>query len=383
MAEKRYLFTPGPTPVPPEVLAATSQPIVHHRGRDFKPIYKRCLERLAQVFRTETEVLLYTSSGTGTLEAATANLCSPGERIVVVSAGYFGERWAAIGETYGCDVDHLRYEWGENPAPNDLAARLKELGGATTVFVTQSETSTGVVADVRSLAAVAKAAGALVCVDAISSLGAVPCETDQWHLDVVVSGSQKALMTPPGLAMTTVSDAAWKARERATLPRYYFDWERTRDAQRKLDAAFTPAVSIVIGLDVALGLLLERGLDAAFDHHIRLGRACREGVKAMGLELFSPDEDSSAVVTAVRMPEGIDADELLLDLRDRFGITFAPGQGPLKGRILRIGHIGFFDVFDITTALAGLELGLTEAGADVERGVAVTRALETYERAPA
>ncbi len=383
MAEKRYLFTPGPTPVPPEVLAATSQPIVHHRGRDFKAIYKRCLERLAQVFRTETEVLLYTSSGTGTLEAATANLCSPGERIVVVSAGYFGERWAAIGETYGCDVDHLRYEWGENPAPNDLAARLKELGGATTVFVTQSETSTGVVADVRSLAAVAKAAGALVCVDAISSLGAVPCETDQWHLDVVVSGSQKALMTPPGLAMTTVSDAAWKARERATLPRYYFDWERTRDAQRKLDAAFTPAVSIVIGLDVALGLLLERGLDAAFDHHIRLGRACREGVKAMGLELFSPDEDSSAVVTAVRMPEGIDADELLLDLRDRFGITFAPGQGPLKGRILRIGHIGFFDVFDITTALAGLELGLTEAGADVERGVAVTRALETYERAPA
>jgi serine---pyruvate transaminase len=383
LAEKRYLFTPGPTPVPPEVLAAMSQPVVHHRGPDFKPVYKRCLERLAQVFRTETEVLLFTSSGTGTLEAATANLCSPGERIVVVSAGYFGERWAAIGSAYGCDVDHLRYEWGENPSPDDLAARLKELGGASTVFVTQSETSTGVVADVRSLAAVAKEAGALVCVDAISSLGAVPCETDEWNLDVVVTGSQKALMTPPGLAMTSVSDAAWEARERATLPRYYFDWAHTRDAQRKLDAAFTPAVSIVIGLDVALGLLLERGLEAAFDHHIRLGRACREGVKAMGLELFSPDEDSSAVVTAVRMPDGIDANELLLDLRDRFGITFAPGQGPLKGRILRIGHIGFFDVFDITTALAGLELGLAETGADVERGVAVTRALETYERTPA
>jgi serine---pyruvate transaminase len=377
------LFTPCPTPVPPEVLAAMSQPVVHHRGPDFRPVYKRCLERLAQVYRTETEVLLFTSSGTGTLEAATANLCSPGERIVVVSAGYFGERWAAIGSAYGCDVDHLRYEWGENPSPDDLAARLKELGGASTVFVTQSETSTGVVADVRSLAAVAKEAGALVCVDAISSLGAVPCETDEWNLDVVVTGSQKALMTPPGLAMTSVSDAAWEARERATLPRYYFDWAHTRDAQRKLDAAFTPAVSIVIGLDVALGLLLERGLEAAFDHHIRLGRACREGVKAMGLELFSPDEDSSAVVTAVRMPDGIDANELLLDLRDRFGITFAPGQGPLKGRILRIGHIGFFDVFDITTALAGLELGLAETGADVERGVAVTRALETYERTPA
>jgi aspartate aminotransferase-like enzyme len=383
LAEKRYLFTPGPTPVPPEVLAAMSQPVVHHRGPDFKPIYERCLARLRDVFRTETEVLLYTSSGTGALEAATANLCSPGDRVVVVSAGYFGERWAAIGETYGCEVEHLRYEWGENPSADDLAGRLRELGGATAVFVTQSETSTGVVADVRALAAAAKDSGALVSVDAISSLGAVPCETDEWALDVVVSGSQKALMTPPGLAMTSVSEGAWAARERSSSPRFYFDWGRTREAQRKLDAAFTPAVSIVVGLDVALGLLLERGLDAAFEHHVRLGRACREGAKAMGLELFSPDDDSSAVVTAVRMPEGVDADVLLLDLRDRFGITFAPGQGPLKGRILRIGHIGYFDVFDITTALAGLELGLTEAGAEVERGVAVTRALEVYERTPA
>jgi aspartate aminotransferase-like enzyme len=383
LAEKRYLFTPGPTPVPPEVLAAMSQPVVHHRGPDFKPIYQRCLDRLQEVFRTNNDVLLFTSSGTGTLEAATANLCSPGDRIVVVSAGYFGERWAAIGEAYGCEVEHVRYDWGENPSADDLASTLADLGGAKAVFVTQSETSTGVVADVRALAAPAKEAGALVCVDAISSLGAVPCETDEWGLDVVVSGSQKALMTPPGLAMTSISDSAWAAGEAAKSPRFYFDWGRTRDAQQKLDAAFTPAVSIVVGLDVALGLLLERGLEAAFEHHVRLGRACREGVKAMGLELFSPDEDTSAVVTAVRMPEGIDADQMLVDLRDRFGITFAPGQGPLKGRVLRIGHIGYFDVFDITTALAGLELGLAEAGAEVERGVAVTRALETYERTPA
>jgi serine---pyruvate transaminase len=383
LAEKRYLFTPGPTPVPPEVLAAMAQPMVHHRGPDFKPVYRRCLDRLAEVFRTRSEVLMFTSSGTGTLEAGVANLCSPGDRIVVVSAGYFGERWAAIGRNYGCEVDELRYEWGENPSADDLSARLRELGGASAVFVTQSETSTGVVADVRALAAAAKEVGSLVCVDAISSLGAVPCETDEWGLDVVVSGSQKALMTPPGLAMTSVSEAAWARAERSTLPRFYFDWATTREAQQKLDAAFTPAVSIVVGLDVALGLLLERGLDAAFEHHIRLGRACREGVKAMGLDLFSPDDDSSAVVTAVRMPDGIDADQILLDLRDRFGITFAPGQGPLKGRVLRIGHIGYFDVFDITTALAGLELGLAEAGADVERGVAVTRALETYERTPA
>ena len=383
MADKRYLMTPGPTPVPPEVLAAMSQPIVHHRGPDFRPVYRECLDRLRDVFRTSTEILLFTSSGTGALESATANLCSPGDRIVVVSAGYFGERWAGIGTAYGCEVEHLRYEWGETPSAEDLTARLNEIGGASTVFVTQSETSTGVVADVRALAAAAKDAGALVAVDAISSLGAVPCETDAWALDVVVTGSQKALMSPPGLAMISISDSAWEARAKARCPRFYFDWERTRDAQAKLDAAFTPAVSIVVGLNVALGLLLEKGLEAAFEEHARLGRACREGVKAMGLELFSPDDDSSAVVTAVRVPEGVDGEQLLLDLRDRFGITFAPGQGPLRGKVFRIGHIGFFDVFDITTALAAIELALAEAGAEIERGVAVTRALETYEHAPA
>jgi aspartate aminotransferase-like enzyme len=251
------------------------------------------------------------------------------------------------------------------------------------VLVTQSETSTGVVADVRALAAAAKEAGALVGVDAISSLGAIPCETDEWGLDSVVAGSQKALMSPPGLATVSVSAAAWEVGAKATAPRFYLDWERTRKAQEQLDAAFTPAVSIVIGLNVALGLILERGLEAAFEEHVRLGRACREGVKAMGLELFSPDDDSSAVVTTVRVPDPVDGTQLLLDLRDRFGITLAPGQGPLKGKVFRIGHIGFFDVFDITTALAGIELALGEAGADIERGLAVTRALETYEHQPA
>jgi aspartate aminotransferase-like enzyme len=383
VADKRYLMTPGPTPVPPEVLAAMSQPVVHHRGPDFRPIYKQCLERLQEVFRTEADVLLYTSSGSGALESAIANLCSPGQRVVVVSAGYFGERWAGIATAYGCEVEHLRYAWGETPSAEDLAARLGELGGSTAVFVTQSETSTGVVADVRALAAAAKDAGALVAVDAISSLGAVPLETDGWGLDVVVSGSQKALMTPPGLSMVSVSEPAWAARATARAPRFYFDWERTREAQAKLDAAFTPAVSLVIGLNVALGLILDHGLEKAFDEHVRLGRACREGIKAMGLELFSPDDDASAVVTAVRVPETVDGAQLLLDLRDRFGITLAPGQGDLKGRIFRIGHIGYFDVFDITTALAGIELAFAEAGAEIERGVAVTRALETYERAPA
>jgi aspartate aminotransferase-like enzyme len=373
--EKRYLFTPGPTPVPPQVLAALAEPVLHHRGPDFREIYARCLGRLAEVCRTEREVLLFTASGTGLMESAVANLLSPGDRVLVVSAGYFGERWADLARAYGADVDLLAYSWGEAPSASDLEQRLD---GHTVVLLTHSETSTGVVADVQALAAGAKEAGALVAVDAISSLGAVPLDTDAWGLDVVVSGSQKALMTPPGLAFIGVSEDAWSRR--GSAPRFYFDWERTRDAQRKLDAAFTPATSLVVALDVALSLLLDAGLDAAFERHVRLGRACRAGVKAMGLELFSPDDDSAAVVTAVRAPDGIDSGELVLGLRDRFGITLAPGQGPLKGKVFRIGHIGWFDVFDIATALAGVELALGESGADIERGAAVTAALDAFER---
>jgi serine---pyruvate transaminase len=374
--EKRYLMTPGPTPAPPQVLAALAAPVIHHRARDYRELFEALLHRLGEVFMTRNDVLVYTCSGTGGMESAVANLCSPGERVLVVSAGYFGERFGEIARAYHADVLELRYEWGETPSAGDLRARLDETA-ATVVFLTQSETSTGVVCDVQALSAAS--GDALVVCDAISSLGAVPLETDEWGMDVVVSGSQKALMTPPGLAVVSVSESAWQKTKEATLPRYYFDWDRVRAAQAKFDAAFTPAVSLVGGLNVALGMILEEGLEAAFDRHLRLGRACREGIKAMGLELFSPDEDRSAVVTAVNAPEGIDSGELVAVIRDRFGITLAPGQGPLKGRIFRIGHIGYYDIFDITTALAGIELALAELGAEIERGVAVGRALEVFE----
>jgi aspartate aminotransferase-like enzyme len=376
---KRYLFTPGPTPVPPEVLAAVGAPIVHHRSPDFLPVYERVLDRLHEVCRTENDVLLFGASGTGAFESAVANLVSPGEPHLVVSAGSFGERWVAMTTAFGADVDVLRYAWGETPDADDLRARLRERE-AKAVWIVQSETSTGVVADVRSLAAAAKEAGSLVVVDAVSSLGAVPCETDAWGLDVVVSGSQKALMTPPGLGLAAVSEAAFDAV--GSSPRFYFDWERTRKAQRTLDAPFTLPVSLVGGLDVALGLLLEEGLDASFDRHVRLGRAARAGVKALGLELFSPDDDRSAVVTAVRAPSGVDGTDVVKALRDRFGITIANGQGELKGKIFRLGHIGWFDVFDITTQIAAVELVLADLGADVERGVAVTAAVEAFSSEP-
>ena len=378
MAPKRYLFTPGPTPVPPQVLAALSEPVLHHRAPDFRIVYERALGRLQEVHRTSSEVLLFTCSGTGAFESAIVNLCSPGDRVLSVSAGYFGERWSAIARAYACDVHELKLPWGTTPTADQLAERLDELEGVRLVFLVHSETSTGVVADIRSLAEVAKDAGAWVVVDAVSSLGAVPLEMDAWGLDVVVSGSQKALMTPPGLATVAVSERAWQLVERATLPRFYFDWERTRKAQAKLDSPFTPAVSLVVALDVALGLLLEEGLEAAYARHARLGRACRAGIKAMGLELFSPDEERSAVVTAAYMPEGLESSELTLALRDRHGMTIAAGQGELKEKIFRIGHIGWFDEFDIATALSAVELVLGELDAPIERGLAATRALEVY-----
>jgi aspartate aminotransferase-like enzyme len=378
MSGKRYLFTPGPTTVPPEVLAALAQPVVHHRGSDFRPLYGECLQRLKDIFRTSSDVLLFTASGTGAMESAVANLCSPGNRVVVVSAGSFGERWTQIAERYGCEVVAVRYEWGEVPSADDLAATFADVSDARAVFLTHSETSTGVVADVQALAAAVRPSGAHVVVDAISSVGAVPLEVDAWGIDVACAGSQKALMTPPGLAMASVSDAVWAPEGRSSSPRYYFDWDRTRKAQQQLDAAFTPATSLVVALNAALGMILDGGLEHAFERHRLLGRACREGAKSMGLELFSPDDDSAAVVTAIKTPQGIDATELVALLRDRYGVQLANGQAQLKGKVFRIGHIGYYDVFDIATALGAVELGLVDLGADVERGIAVTRALDVY-----
>ena len=381
MPEKGYLMTPGPTPIPPEVEAAMAQPIAYHRGPEFQALLGRVLPRLKEVFRTESEVALLTASGSAAMESAVANLCSPGDRVLVVSAGYFGERWAQIAGRYGCDVVHLRYAWGDVPDAGDVAARLAETGGARVVYCTQGETSTGVVADVKAIAERAGAAGALCVVDAVSCLGAVPLESDVWGIDVVVSGSQKALMTPPGLAFASVSPAALAAARSATSPRFYLDWERTLTSQAERRTPFTPAVSLVRGLDAALDLLLADGLEAAWERSRRLGRACRAGVRAMGLELFSPDDDSSAVVTAVRVPPGLDGAAIVRSMRERSGVTAAGGQGELKGKIVRIGHIGYVDLGDVTAALAALERAVAEAGGAVEGGVAVERARAVHAEA--
>lgn len=378
MPQKRILLTPGPTAVPPEVLAALAEPVVHHRSPDFKTLFSVVQERLREVYRTANEVLVLTSSGTGAFESAVVNLLSPGEAVLAVSSGNFGERWQKMAAAFGCDVHELSYAWGRTPQAEDVERRLAETG-AGVVFLVHSETSTGVVLDLEACAAAARAAGALVVVDAISSLGAVPLETDAWGLDVVVTASQKALMTPPGLAFVAVSERAWERAAGATLPRFYWDWARARAAQEKDNTAFTPAVSTVVALDVALALLLREGLEQAFARHVALGRAARAGVRAMGLELYSPDDDGAAVLTAVLTPEGVDAVELRLALRDRFGITVAGGHGDAVDRLFRIGHIGYVDVLDLTRALGAIEILLGEAGADVPAGVGVAAALEAFE----
>jgi aspartate aminotransferase-like enzyme len=370
-------MAPGPTPVPPEVLAAGAEPIIHHRGSDFRELMLRCLGRLREVYRTQNDVLVFTASGSGGFESAVVNLVSPGDPVLVVSAGEFGDRWSALASTYGANVSELRYEWGDTPRADDVRARLDE-SGAEVVLLVHSETSTGVVADIESLAAASREAGAITVVDAVSSLGAVPVETDGWGLDVVVAGSQKALQTPPGLAVVSVSERAWERAARSRTPRFYFDWEKLRASLETGSTPFTPAVSIVVALDVALGLLLEEGLDNAFARHAALGRACREGAKAMGLELFSPDEERSAVVTAILVPDGVNARDIVVALRERFGITVAGGHGELGERLFRIGHIGYYDILDITTVLAAVEVLLVEQGVELERGAAVARAFDAY-----
>jgi serine---pyruvate transaminase len=375
---KRYLITPGPTPVPPEVVAAEAAPLHHHRSPDFRAILAETLAGLRRLFATEHDVLLFTGSGTAAMESAVANLLSPGDRVVVASAGNFGERWLKLARAYGIEPVHVAHEWGERLDPARIGAAAEEAETAA-VFVTQSETSTGVIHDIEAIAARTAPTGAVLVVDAVSSLGGVELATDAWGVDVVVAGSQKALMTPPGLAFASVSPRAWLRAEHSTLPRYYLDWRLSADSQAKNDTAFTPAVTIVAALRKALELIEARGYEAIWAHNRRLALGAREGVKALGLRLYSPDDESSAMVTALRMPDGIDGQQCYAVLRDRHGIVLAGGQGSLRGRIMRIGHMGYMNEFDIITALAGLELALAELGyRPPQPGAGAARAVEVF-----
>src|ERR671917_1637503 len=373
---KQYLMTAGPTPLPPAVSQVMAEPMVYHRAPGFIEVYARVLARLKDVFQTRNEVQVFTSSGTGALESAVANLVRPGEPALVASCGKFGERWFELCEAYGAETVHWETEWGRKIDPAELDARLSEHEGVEVVFTTFSETSTGVVNDVRELAEVAHRHGALIAVDAVSGLGAVSLPQDDWGVDVVVAGSQKALMCPPGLAFASANGAAMERAASIPGRRHYFDWQKTAAGQRKdpPDSPFTPAVTLFVALDVALGLIEEEGLEQVFERHRLLGRATRTAAKALDLELFGPDDENSNVVTAIKLPETIDGGKVPKTMRDRYGITIAGGQGRVKGKIARIAHCGYFGAFDIVTALSALEMTLRDLGADVELGAGVAAA---------
>jgi len=374
-------MTAGPTPLPPAVSQVMAEPMTYHRAPAFVEVYARVLRRLRDVFQTANEVQVFTSSGTGALESAVANLVRPGEPALVASCGKFGERWFELCEAYGAETIHWETEWGRKVDPAGLEERLSANPGVKLVFTTFSETSTGVVNDIRELTEVAHRHGALIAVDAVSGLGAVPLRQDEWGVDVVVAGSQKALMAPPGLAFASAGEAALARAAESPGRRYYFDWARTVSGQRQdpPDSPFTPAVGLVNALDVALGMIEAEGLDRVFERHALLGRATREAAKALDLELLGGAADDNAnVVTAMVLPEQVDGGKVPKLMRDRFGVTIAGGQGKLKGRIARIAHCGYFGAFDIIVTISALEMTLRELGHEAEPGAGVAAAQRVF-----
>ena len=368
---KRILLTPGPTPVPPEVLLAGAEPIVHHRAPRFVEIFNECIEGLKYVFQTRNDILVFASSGTGAMESAVVNLINPGEKVIVASIGNFGARWLKLNKTWGANVVALEFEWGTKADPAAIEKALADNPDAKAVFCQFSETSTGVVNDIKSIGEIVAATPAVLVVDAISGLGATDLPTDEWKVDVCVAGSQKALMIPPGLAAVAVSDKAWKVVEACTNPRFYFDWVSARDKAAGGQTPFTPAVSLFVMLNKAIEMIREEGLQNVFQRHRVLGAACKAGVQALGLELFGPDDPEANSVTAVKVPEGIDGGKIGKIARDKYGVWLAGGQGALKGKIFRFGHCGYFGAFDIVSGLSVVEMVLAELGYDVKWGASV------------
>jgi aspartate aminotransferase-like enzyme len=358
------LRIPGPTPCPPDVLAAMSRPMVDHRGPETAEILARVAPKLKAAFQTENDVLLVTTSGTGGLESAVVNTLSPGDAVLAVSIGNFGERFSGIATAYGADVTKLKFENGAAADPTKVRAALAERPGTRAVLITHNETSTGVTNPLADLAATvrAEAPDALILVDAVSSLSSIPVKTDAWDLDVVVSGSQKGWMLPPGLAFVAISARAWQANETARMPRYYFDLKKHKQALDTGSTPWTPALSLFFGLDVALELLEAEGWEQIYARHQHCADLTRQGVKRLGLELLADERYASNTVTAVKAPPGLDVSRLRKTLRERHNVVVGGGQADLSGKIFRIGHLGLVQEEDIRETLAALAEALPVAG---------------------
>lgn len=371
---KQYLFTPGPTPIPSEVAAAMSQPIIHHRTAPFSKAFEEVRRGLRKLFGTKNDVLILASSGTGAMEAGVSNLLSPGEKALIVNGGKFGERWLRICKAYGIEPVEIKVQWGKAVTVEAVAKALKEHPDAKALLIQASETSTSVLHPVEEIAGLTQN-GPLLVVDGITAVGVLPMPQDQWGIDVLITGSQKALMLPPGLGFISVNERAWKRVEASKSPRFYFDLRLERKSQNNGETAFTPAISLILGLRTALELIEREGLEQVYKRHDRLARATRAGVTALGLELLAP-EDPSPALTGLYVPEKIDGGKLLNYLLHEMGVAFAGGQDHLVGKILRIAHLGYLGSFDVVMGIGALEMALKKFGHRVTLGRGVGAAQE-------
>lgn len=371
--EKKYILTPGPTMVPPEVLAASAKTIIHHRSPDYTPINQRVNEGLKYVFQTKNPVITFSSSGTGAMEGAVTNVCSPGDKVITVQGGKFGERWTELAKAFGVEPIVIDVVWGEAVKPAVIEEALKNNPDVKAVYVTLCETSTGALTDVKSIGEIVAKTNAILVVDAVSGLGAEEFYTDDYKADIVVTGSQKALMLPPGLAFASISEKAQNLMKDAKCPKYYFSYAKALKAYAKDDTAFTPAVNLTFALEEALKMIKAEGIENVWARHKRLALATREGVKAMNLEIFT--KDPSNVVTAISVPEEY-CSKVTKILRDKHGITITGGQDALKGKIIRIATLGYAGTFDVLTVIGALELTLKELGHNFTLGAGVSKTLE-------
>ncbi len=371
--EKKYLFSPGPTMLPPEVLLKMAEPIMHHREPQFEKIFAEIREGLKYLFQTKNEVLVFTSSGTGAMEGAVSNILSKGDKAIVVRGGKFGERWGEICKAYGIEFIPVDVEWGRAVEPEWIEEILSSDPAIRAVYMQASETSTGVKHPVKEISKIVnRYEDKLIVVDAITGIGVFNIPMDEWGLDVVVSGSQKALMLPPGLSFVALSDKAWGFVDRSDLPKYYFDFKKELKSTKKNQSSYTPAISLFIGLRETLNMIRREGLENVFKRHAKLARATREAVKALGLDLYAPDSPSDAV-TAVKIPEGIDGERLRALFFERFGITVAEGQDKAKGKIIRIAHLGYYNELDMVMVISALEMLLKEMGYSFRLGAGVAK----------
>lgn len=373
---KKYLLAPGPTPVPSEVLISMAAPIIHHRSPDFIPVLDSAKKGLKWLYQTKNDVLILSATGTGGMVGAVNNFFNPKEKVLVINGGKFGERWTKICQAYGLNIKEILVEWGYSIKLETVKDALKKDPEIRAVFVQATETSTGVNHDIEALGQTLKEyKNTLLIVDAISALVAHDIKTDEWGIDVMIGGSQKGLMLPPGLAFVSVSEDAWKKNEISSMPRFYFNFKKEREALAKNQTNFTSAVTLIIGLNEAIKALQKEGLKNVFKRHASLAQAAREAVKSLGLGLYSKESPSNSL-TAIEMPDTIDGQSVYKTLREKYGITGAGGQDRARGKIFRLAHLGYVDTFDIIIGIAALEMVLKQMGHPVKLGAGVAAAQE-------